>query len=156
MESSNILPCRTVYKLKQQAHYFAESYSLLNMTKRGFYQQYSIDKALDAVDNYEDNHYEEFQYLLFDEFLFNIRGIPFNRIIENNLLTQDNPVYKTTRTHSFFWLYQADRKMIDSKTVYSFRFVNACHPDLYQSFEIKAHPFFLPIQGQRHRFLGMV
>ncbi len=44
--------------------------------------------------------------------------------------------------------------MIDSKTVNSFRFVNVCHPDLYQSFEIKAHRLFIPIHGQRHRFIG--
>jgi hypothetical protein len=124
------------------------------MNKRGFYQQYSIDDAIDAVNNYEDSHYEEFQYLLFNELLVNIQGIPFDRIIETHLLTQDNLVYETLSAHSLFWLYGADRKMINSKTIYSFRFANACHPDLYQSFEIKAHRLFKQVPERRHRFIG--
>ncbi len=126
------------------------------MNKQKFYQQFSIDEARDAVENYEDIHYEEFQNLLFNQLLINIWRTPFDNIIQNYLLTQDNPVYKTKEAHSLLWLYRADRKIIEptSTTVYSFRFANACHPEFYQTFEIIAHHLFIPVSGKRHRSYG--
>jgi hypothetical protein len=124
------------------------------MGKPEFYRKLSIDEARDAMENYEDIHYEEFQNLLFNELLRNIRKTPFDNIIQNYLLTPDNCVYKTKEVHSLFWLYGADRKIIEPKstTVYSFRFANACHPESYQTFEIIAHHLFIKVAGIRHKY----
>jgi hypothetical protein len=126
------------------------------MGKLEFQQQLSFDEAQDAVENYEDIHYQEFQNLLFNELLINICEIPFDNIIQNYLLTPDNCVYKTKEAHSLVWLYRADRKILKptSTTVYSFRFANVCHPEFYETFEIKAHHLFIPIPGIRHRYYG--
>ena len=122
--------------------------------KQGFLRQISIDETLDAMDNYDDEHYEQFCNLLFNELLSNIRQVPFDTIIDNHLIQFNNPVYKTKEAHSLYWLYRADRTIIDSITVYSFRFADACHPDFYQTFETKAHHLFIPINKRRHRYFG--
>jgi len=49
---------------------------------------------------------------------------------------------------------QPDRKLIESKTIYSFRFANACHPEFYKTFETKAHHLFLLIKKPRHHYHG--
>ena len=124
------------------------------MVKRQFFQQLSIDETIDAMYNYDDEHYDQFYNLLFNELLSNIRNIPFDAIINKRLTGSDNPVYNTDEAHSLFWLYRADRKLIESKTIYSFRFANACHPEFYQTFETKSHHLFVPIQEPRHRYFS--
>lgn len=124
------------------------------MVKTDFYQQLSIEDGQDAMENYDDDHYNEFYDLLINHLLINIRKIPFDSIINNYLVRQDNPVYKTEKAYCLFWLYSADRHLIDSKTVYSFRFANACNPVFYQTFETKAHHLFISIPEKRHRSYG--
>jgi hypothetical protein len=124
------------------------------MGKKQFNRQYSYEDAQDAIENYEDDHYNDFCDLLFNQLLINIQRIKFDCIIQNYLLGPADPVYKTEQANSLFWLYRADRKLIDSKTVYSFRFANACHPEFYKSFETKAHHLFLPITEKRHKSYG--
>jgi hypothetical protein len=123
------------------------------MGKQNFYRQLSLEEAQDAEQNYEDIHYEEFYNLLFDQLLNHIKTIPFDNIIENHL-QYVNAVYKTEEADSLVWLYTADRKFIGEKTIYSFRFANACHPEFYRTFETKGHHLFKKITVPRHEYNG--
>lgn len=122
------------------------------MTKGQFRRQQSINEALDAVDNYEDEHYEEFSELLFNELLVHIQHVKFDSIIKNDLLTPGKIIHNTKETHSLMWLYRADRNVIDSITIYGFHFANACHPEFYQTFQTKAHHLFVRVRERRHRY----
>jgi hypothetical protein len=124
-------------------------HSHILMSKRQYFQQISIDDEIDADNYYEDDHMEQFDRLLFDELLLYIKKVKFDYIIQNNLQHND-ALYNINESHSLNWLFTADRKLIYSKTAYSFRFANVCHPELYQTFEIKAHHLFRSIKEQRH------
>ncbi len=63
-------------------------------------------------------------------------------------------MYKTKEANSLFWLYTANRKFIGSKTIYSFRFANACHPEFYRTFEAKSHHLFRATIQKRHGLDG--
>ncbi|CAF3208396.1 unnamed protein product [Rotaria sp. Silwood2] len=123
------------------------------MPKKQFLKQLSIEEAQDAVMDYEDDHYHEFYDLLFHQLLINIKQIPFERIIQNNL-QYGIPVRNNKEAHSLVWLYTADRKFIDSLTVYSFRFANDCNPAFYRTFETKSHHLFSLVQRIRHKYYG--
>ncbi|UJR32627.1 hypothetical protein I4U23_020087 [Adineta vaga] len=123
------------------------------MAKPHFYQQLSIDDSTDAMENYEDIYYDEFYSFLFDHLLQSIKHIPFDDIIKTQLQS-NNSVYKTKESNSLYWLYRADRKLIHTVTIYSFRFANSCHPDLYRIFEIKRHHLFKQVSEPRHKFVG--
>jgi hypothetical protein len=123
------------------------------MPKLHYYEQMSIEDAQDAVDNYEDNHYDEFHNFLFHELLSNIKKVPFDYIIQNHL-PFDTAVYRTKEANGLSWLYTADRKLINSITIYSFRFTNTCHPEFYRTFETEAHHLFQLIPESRHRYYG--
>jgi len=118
------------------------------MGKQDFYQQRSIEEGQEAMENYEDNHYDEFNNFLFDELLITIKKIPFDNIIQNHLQ------YNIKEANCLFWLYTADRKLVDSTTIYSFRFANTCHPEFYRTFEIKAHYLFQIVGEIRHKYCG--
>jgi hypothetical protein len=92
--------------------------------------------------------------LIFDELLFYIKRIPFDHIIENNLQNNNNAVYQITEANSLNCLFTADRKLINSTTIDSFRFANECHPEFYRTFEIKTHYLFRSISQQRHAKSG--
>jgi hypothetical protein len=62
------------------------TFIFLTWLKKQFYRQWSIEEEEDAVENYDDDHYEEFSDLLFNQLSINIRKIPFEHIIENNLV----------------------------------------------------------------------
>ena len=104
--------------------------------------------------SYENDHYNEFYDLLFDQLLIHIQKIQFNYIIENYLIGSTNNIYKTKEAHSLFWLYRVDRKIINSTTIYSFRFPNACNPEFYRIFETKAHNRFSEVNLPRHHYEG--
>jgi hypothetical protein len=123
------------------------------MAKQRFYNQMSIDAAQDAAENYEDDHFEQFSTLLFDELLSDVKSIQFDQIIQNHL-QYDTALYKTKQANSLLWLYTADRNLINGITIYSFRFANACHPELYGTFETKAHHLFQSTIQQRHGLSG--
>jgi hypothetical protein len=92
-----------------------------------------------------------FHDLVFDELLIHIKKFPYDRIIQKDL-QYTNAVRASTRANSLDWFCQVDRKLVGSKTIYSFRFVNVCYPEFYRTFEIKAHPLFKPITLQQHRY----
>ncbi|CAF3876661.1 unnamed protein product [Rotaria sp. Silwood1] len=123
------------------------------MPKRQFYQQLSIEEAQYAETEYEDDHYEQFYYFLFKQLLSNIKEIPFDRIIQDRLQYGDI-VRNNKQANSLVWLYTADRKFINSKTIYSFRFANPCHPEFYRTFETKSHHLFSLVTYPRHRYSG--
>ncbi|CAF0942804.1 unnamed protein product [Rotaria sordida] len=123
------------------------------MPKQEFYRQLSIEEATDAIMDYEDDHYQEFYDLLFNQLLINIKNIPFERIIQNNLQYGD-AVRNNKEAHSLIWLYTADRKFINSIKVYSFRFANDCHPEFYRTFETKSHRLFSLVEHPRHKYNG--
>ncbi|CAF2570907.1 unnamed protein product [Rotaria sp. Silwood2] len=123
------------------------------MPKQQFYQQRSIQEAQDAVMDYEDDHYQELYYLLFNQLLSNIKRISFDRIIQDKLQYGDT-VRNNQETHSLVWLYTADRMFVKPLTIYSFRFANACHPELYRTFETKSHHLFSLVTYQRHKYNG--
>jgi hypothetical protein len=123
------------------------------MVKQQIYNKWSIKDGQDAADYYEDDHYEEFCNLLFYELLNHIKKIPFENFIQNHL-QYNGSVYKTNKANSLFWLYTADRKLIETVTIYSFRFANACHPEFYRTFETKAHHLFESTIQQRHGLDG--
>ncbi|CAF1362266.1 unnamed protein product [Rotaria magnacalcarata] len=125
----------------------------INMSKLQYYQQKSYEDALDAARNYEDIYYDEFYDLLFDKFLRNIKNIPFDRTIENESL-YNTALHNNTEADCISWFYTIDRKLIETKTVYSFRFPNLWNPALYTMFEIKTNPRFSPVPYQRHRCDG--
>ncbi|CAF1189129.1 unnamed protein product [Rotaria sp. Silwood1] len=123
------------------------------MPKQQFFKQLSIEEAQDAVMDYEDDHYQEFYDLLFNQLLINIKHIPFERMIQNNL-RYGIPVRNNKEAHSLVWLYTADRTFIDSLTIYSFRFANDCNPEFYRTFETKSHHLFSPVKSIRHKYYG--
>lgn len=114
-------------------------------------QQLSINDAISAVNEYDDIHYTTFRDFLFNELLAPVRSIPNESIIANHL--QDiQCVYKTAMAHSLMWLYCADRCLIRSTNIYSFRFSNPCHPDLYKELEVRGYHLFKPVKKPRHRY----
>jgi hypothetical protein len=123
------------------------------MVKQRCYQKWYINEAQDDEYNYEDNHYDDFYDFLFHELLSNIKKVPFDYIIQNHLQF-DTAVYRTKEANCLSWLYTADRKLINSITIYSFRFANACHPEFYKTFETKAHHLFQSVSEPRHRYCG--
>ncbi|CAF0997201.1 unnamed protein product [Rotaria sordida] len=123
------------------------------MPKKQFLKQLSIEEAQGAAMDYEDEHYRESYDLLFNQLLINIKQIPFERIIQNDL-QYGNTVHYNKEAHSLVWLYTADRKVIDKLMVYSFRFGNDCNPEFYRNFETKFHHLFLPVPGIRHKYDG--
>jgi len=119
------------------------------MSKRQYYLCKYIEDAIDTVMNYQDKNYEKFYRLLVDELLFYIRNVPFRWIITNHLL-QFNDFYPgRMRTHSIFWDYKADLKMIKGWKTYSFRFPNVCHFDLYKTFNV-TNSLFKKSTKRRH------
>ncbi|CAF3363291.1 unnamed protein product [Rotaria socialis] len=123
------------------------------MSKLQYHQQRSYEDARDAAMNYEDVYYKELCDLLFDEFLSNITNIPFDRTIENESLS-NTALHNTNEAYCINWFYTIDRKLIETKTVYSFRFPNLWNPELYTMFEIKTNPRFSPIPYKRHKCDG--
>lgn len=126
------------------------SYSI-NMVKAHYYQQKSIEDAQNAENDYDDEHYEHFHDLLFNELLVHIKHVPFDKIIDEDLLYKTE-VYRTKEANSLVWLYRADRKFINSISIYSFRFANLCNPERYQTFNVSDHNLFLLVPQQRHGF----
>lgn len=124
------------------------------MVKKQASRQISVDEKLDMTDDCEDEHYNAFYNLVINELLSNIRCVPFDTIMNTELIQSDKLVYKIMEAYSLDWLYRADRNIFDSKTVYTFRFPNVCDPDFYRTFQSKAHPLFVLIDGRRHRYFG--
>jgi hypothetical protein len=79
--------------------------------------------------------------------------VKFDDIIRNELFA-DNAVYKTQETSGLLWLWTADRRTINGCTIYSFRFANASHPELYQSFNTIQHSLFGSSSRTRHGLDG--
>ena len=123
---------------------------LFAMSKKYFRQQFSVE---DMTNEYEDEHYQAFEELVFDGLLCHIRKIPFEQIIQNTF-TGMAVDYQTLRANALVWLYTLNQKFINERVIYSFRFANASHPELYQAFATRAHPLFTPINQQRHRRVG--
>ncbi|CAF1093702.1 unnamed protein product [Adineta steineri] len=123
------------------------------MSKQQYQQQLSIEDNRDAMDNYEDTHLDEFYSFIFDQLLKPIRSTPFNQIIQLHL-QHGNNVFNTTQAHNLHWLYSADRRIINSTTIYTFRFANACHPDWYRNLAVQGHPHFRLVNEPRHRCYG--
>jgi hypothetical protein len=125
------------------------------MGKKGDKQQLSYDDRFDLDDQDDDDeHLMEFQNLLIEELLCNVKDIPFDHII-NTILTDDGVTFHgTIHSHNLNWLYTADRLNIYGKTIYSFRFASACHPDYYKSFITKYHPHFASTNQTRHSLEG--
>ena len=121
------------------------------MVKSRSFLKISVNRSIFYID---DDHYVQFHNLVFNELLINIRMVPFDRIINNNLMEDDSYVYRIHKAHCLFWLYTAERNMINSITIYSFRFANACNPELYKTFETTAHHLFMPSHKQRHQCFG--
>ena len=122
------------------------------MGKRDFYRQRSINEALDAyqeADN-DDEHLNDFYILILDELLYNVRKVPYDNIISTKLIHEGAAHYGFVRNNSLDWLYTANRLNISGKTVYSFRFANPCHPDHYESFITQYHPYFILSKEPRH------
>jgi hypothetical protein len=122
------------------------------MVKKQYYRHSYSQEVEDVSSSYDDDHYQEFYDLLFNELLVHIKKIPFDNIIQNHL-QYNNSIYRTEEANSLTWFYTADRKLIKSRTIYSFRFANVCHPELYNTFETKAHRLFLLITRPRHRYV---
>lgn len=116
------------------------------MSKKQFLQQLSIE---DATTDYDDEHYQAFTYLVFEGLLSHIRNIPFEQIIQDTLQGVSID-YQILRANSLSWLYTMNRKVINERVIYSFRFCNASHPDLYQECATRTHPLFKTIDQQRH------
>ena len=123
------------------------------MSKQQYFMQKSIQDARGATTNYSDDHYKQFLDLLFGELLYHIQHVEFDYIILNQLL-RDNSSYQTQKANGLRWLWTADRKNINGCTVYSFRFPNASHPELYQLFNTTAHNLFQSINQRRHGLDG--
>ena len=120
------------------------------MSKKRFLRQLSIE---DATTDYEDEHYQAFRCLVFEGLLRHIRSIPFEQIIQDIL--QYIPVdYQILPANSLDWLYTVNRKVINERVIYSFRFCNASHPHLYQECATRTHPLFKTIDQQRHGRAG--
>ena len=123
------------------------------MSKQQYFMQKSIQDGQDAATNYADDHYQQFSNLLFGELLCHIQNVKFDDIIRNKLLA-NNSSYKTQEANGLSWLWTADRKNIKGCTVYSFRFANASHPELYQLFNTTRHSLFQSISQKRHGLDG--
>ena len=117
------------------------------MKQQVYYRQQSFDEMID------DEHLIEFENLLFNELLYNIKKVPFADIINKHLVYNTN-FYGYIYSYSLHWLYTADRMDNNSGRIYSFRFPNPCNPDYYKSFITKYHPFFASIDQTRHRVKG--
>ncbi|CAF2726991.1 unnamed protein product [Rotaria sp. Silwood2] len=125
------------------------------MGKQDYYRQQSYNDILySEYQNDNDDHLIEFQILLFEELLCNIRKVPFADYINNCLLNDGAKFYHCIRSNSLDWLYTTDRKMINNDRIYSFRFANPCNPDYYGSFIVKKHPSFTPSKQYRHKLEG--
>ncbi|CAF0815082.1 unnamed protein product [Adineta steineri] len=121
------------------------------MSKQQYQQQLSIEDNRDAMDNYEDTHLNEFYSFIFDQLLKPIRSTPFNQIIQLHL-HHGNNVFNTTQAHNLHWLYSADRRIINSTTIYSFRFPNPCHPGWYCNLAVQGHHHFRLVNEPRHGY----
>lgn len=124
-----------------------------SMAKSRYYRQKSIKEAQDVLNNDADEHYENFCNLLFDELLNHIKNLPFDRIINQDLLVETK-VFNLVEAHCLYWLHTSDRYSNDSTTTYSLRFPNFCNPELYGTFEIQNHHIFSPLSYARHGFVG--
>jgi hypothetical protein len=123
------------------------------MSKQQYFMQKSIQDAQSAATNYLDDHYNEFTKLLFDELLCHIQNVNFDDIIRYDL-SDGRPVHGTREVNGLRWLWTADRLLINGRTIYSFRFPNASHPELYQSFNTTTHSLFQSIGQKRHGLDG--
>lgn len=121
-----------------------------------YYSQQSWDDALNAYETDDDEHLVQFENLLFNELLCNVKEVPFDGIINTELIYDGAKVYHTIQTtiNSLDWLYTADRLNTNGKTIYSFRFASPCHPDYYNSFITAYHPCFELSNQTRHGLKG--
>ncbi len=108
---------------------------------------------LDDQDD-DDEHLIAFHDLIFEELLCNIKRVPFDRIINSELIYEDSVFYGFVESNSLTWLYTADRLIINNRRIYSFRFASPCHPDYYKSFMPYYHSDFEQISQTRHGLKG--
>ncbi|CAF3523432.1 unnamed protein product [Adineta steineri] len=115
---------------------------------------FKLQKLIDEVRyhdmNYKNINFEKICQFLFDEQLFYIQHIPFRWIITNYL--QFNINYSgEIQAHSLMWYYTADYQLIKGWKTYSFRFLNLCDSDLYETFNVKCYRIFSKSTKRRHK-----
>jgi hypothetical protein len=124
------------------------------MGKKAYLRRPSIDYESDFDQQDDDEHLIEFDNLLFKELLCNIKEVPFDYIINNQLINDGATFYDIIQSNSLDWLYTADRLYINNTRIYSFRFASPCHPDYYKSFTTEHHSHFELSKQNRHGLKG--
>lgn len=119
------------------------------MSKIQYYQRREFNDAINDQKNSNDKNFEKFCRLLVDRLLSQIGDVPFRWIINDHL--QEYPYFRDTLViNSRLWSYKADVKLIEGWITYSFRFPNACHPKLYNTFDVEDNNLF-KLSRRRHR-----
>jgi hypothetical protein len=127
------------------------------MAKDRYKQQRSIEDAM-ATES-QDSNGEDDQTVLFKNFLLdslvnNVTDVPFERIISTRLVTDGDKHEFNIETNGITWFCNADRRVLNGRTIFTFRFPTLDQPDSYEGFELRSNSRFMPSEGIWHRVDG--